>query len=152
MENFKKAMKRSKIILPYMYEVNKNYLERKKNKALFKGKYNKVIKFLEGAKNQGQGIKYYNWNDRNKVKNALYYLKKVGVRPSVINSLKSNLKFSENTMKKAFNDRRKNVSARKIQSAYRDMFRFTPPKQLYNYALINPMARRIIQRRLNASV
>lgn len=135
-----------------MYEVNKNYLERKKNKALFKGKYNKVINFLEGAKNQGQGIKYYNWNDRNKVKNALYYLKKVGVRPSVINSLKSSLKFSENTMKKAFNDRRKNVAARKIQSAYRDMFRFTLPKELYNYALINPMARRIIQRRLNASV
>lgn len=131
-----------------MYELNKRYLENKKRSTIFKQKYNTVIKFLEEAKRTPYNLKYYDWNNVNKVKNAIKALKKIDAHPSIIKSLERNVKKSENTMKRYIDNKRKNIAARKIQRAYRSIFRIQPPIRLWNYALVNPMARRIISRRL----
>lgn len=129
-----KYAKNARILMPYMYGANKNN--------------NAIMKFLEGSKRswpkEPYNVRYYNWYNANKVKNAINVLKKIGAHSSVIRGLESNLKRSENIMKKA----RREIAARKIQRAYKNMFKTnTVPKNLGNVVVTHPMARRIMMRR-----
>ena len=138
MSEFLKSAKKARIIMPYMYGSNKNN--------------NAIIKFMEGAKRswpkEPYNVRYYNWYNSNKVKNALKVLKKIGAHTSVIRGLESNLKMSENIMKKALENKRRENAARKIQRAYKKMFKTnTVPKNLGNVVVTRPMARRIMMRR-----
>ena len=64
--------KNARIIMPHMYGLNVNYF---RNSNLPKNNKNTVIKFLEGAKRswprESYNIRYYNWFNSNRVKNAI---------------------------------------------------------------------------------
>lgn len=152
MSEFLESAKRARILMPHMYGINKNYLKNMKLQSEFKNNYNTVIKFLEGSKRswpkESYNVRYYNWYNSNKVKNAVKALEKIGVPKSIVSSLKSDLKRSENIMKKAFENKLRKNAALKIQRAYKKIFKTNRvPKNLGNVVITHPMARSIMSKR-----